>query len=235
MLKRVVGIIILFFNLCRGNLPSCDVVRDCGAVPDGETLNDVALSLCAASCSRLIFPANAAFLVASVDISNTTGLSIIFNEGSRIVATTNSSLYPIAPFYPPMGKTTCYRAVIFGRNVSNLLISGPTSAVIDGQGAVWQPGRPSDPVQAPKLVELVDAFNVTVVGMTFLNSANWHIHLVFANHVNMINNTVLGNRSWGGTDGIDPHACSDVLVDGAHIDVGDDAMAVTSGAHDVTG
>ncbi len=130
---------------------------------------------------------------------------------------------------------TCYRSIIFGRNISNLVIRGPTSAVIDGQGAMWQPLRPTLPHQAPKMLELVDAINVTVLGLTFLNSANWHVHLVFANNIKMINNTVLGNRSWGGTDGIDPHGSTDVIIEGAYIDVGDDAIAVTSGQHDITG
>ena len=215
---------------------TCNVITDCGAIADNYTLADVAISSCAQRCSTLIFPAFSTFAIASIDLSNTSGLTVIFNEGSTLSATTNKSAYPIAPFFPPMGKTMCYRSPIFGRNVSNLMLIGPTSAVIDGQGASWQPGRPSDPMQAPKLLEFVDVANVTIVGMTFLNSANWHIHFLWCRNVSFINNTVLGSRVWGGTDGIDPSSCSDVLIDNAYIDVGDDAIAVTAGGyHDATG
>lgn len=214
---------------------TCDAEIDCGAVPDGRTLSSAALSACVLVCDTITFATNAVFLVSSIDISNTRSLTLDFSDNSGLIATTNISSYPIAPFFPPMGSTSCYRSVIFGRNVSNLLIRGPTTAVIDGQGAMWQPLRPTLPHQAPKMLELVDAINVTVQGLTFLNSANWHIHLVFASNIRMINNTVLGNRSWGGTDGIDPHGSTDVIIEGAHIDVGDDAIAVTSGAHDITG
>ena len=211
----------------------CNAATDCGALPP-PSLSSSALSACAASCSTLLFPPHSAFLVSSIDLSNTSGLTLQFGEGATITATPNASLYPIAPFFPPMGNTTCYRAVIFGRNVTNLTLRGPPSAILDGGGAPWQPLRPSLPHQAPKLLELVDVAGLRVEGLTFLNSANWHIHIVFGDDILFSNVTVLGNRSWGGTDGIDPHSCTNMVVEGAHIDVGDDAMAVTSGAHDLT-
>jgi polygalacturonase len=213
----------------------CNVILNCGAIADNVTLADEAITSCVKRCNTIIFPSNTTFSIASIDISNTNGLSLLFHEGSSLIATTNKSAYPLTPFYPPMGKTMCYRAPLFGRNVSNFLISGPTSAIIDGQGAFWQPDRPTDPNQAPKLFELVDVINATVIGMTFLNSANWHVHFLWCNNVSFINNTVLGSRVFGGTDGIDPSSCSNVLIENAYIDVGDDAIAVTAGGlHDIT-
>jgi polygalacturonase len=212
----------------------CDAVTDCGAVADNLTLASDALSACAQTCGTIVFPAKSAFLISSIDISNTRNLTLSFEEGAGLFATTNTSAFPIVPFFPPMGNTTCYRANLFGRNVSGLTIVGPTSATIDGNGWTWQPGRPTSKIQAPKLLELVDATDVTVQGMSLINSANWHVHVVFCARVSFLNVTVLGAREFGGTDGIDPHGCTDVLIDGAHIDVGDDAIAVTSGAHDIT-
>ena len=224
--------------LCAVALPLtasrlCNAVTDCDA-PAPPRLSSAALTACAAACTTLFFPPHSSFLISSIDISNTSGLTLLFGEGARLTATPNASEFPVGPFFPPMGKTMCYRAVIFGRNVTDLLIKGPTSAVIDGTGAPWQPLRPTLPLQAPKLLELVDAARVAVEGLTFLNSPNWHVHLVFATDVRFTNVTVLGNRSWGGTDGIDPHSVRNMLVEGAYIDVGDDAMAVTSGAHDMS-
>ena len=219
----------------------CDVVQDCGAPADNATLATPALQACLARCCpsggpcSLFFPPNASFLVASLDVSNTSGLSLLLGAGAGLFATPNRSLYPIAPFFPPMGSTTCYRAVLFGRNVSNFLLAGPASAVIDGNGWPWQPLRPTLPHQAPKLIELVDGVNLTLQGITVANSANWHIHTVFSRHVRFHNLSVLGSRVFGGTDGIDPHSCTDVEIAHCSIDVGDDGIAITSGAHDVTG
>jgi polygalacturonase len=213
----------------------CDAVADCGAVADNATNADAALSACARRCSAIVFAPGAAFRVASMDVSNTTGLSLVFGDGAGLWASANKSDYPIAPFFPPMGRTLCYRAVIFGRNVTDFLIDGPASAIVDGAGAAFQPGRNESALQMPKLLELVDVSNATIRGMTFSNAANWHVHVLWCARVQFINNTVLGPRDWGGTDGIDPSSCTDVLIDGAYIDVGDDAIAVTAGgAHDVT-
>jgi polygalacturonase len=215
---------------------TCDAVADCGAVADNATNADAALSACARRCATIVFAAGANFRVASVDVSNTSGLTLRFGAGAGLWASAVKADYPVAPFFPPMGKTMCLRAVIFGRNVSDFLLEGPASAVIDGAGAAFQPGRNTSALQMPKLFELVDVRNATVRGMTFQNAANWHIHFLWCSNVQFLNNTVLGPRAWGGTDGIDPSSCTDVLIDGAYIDVGDDAIAVTAGgAHDVTG
>lgn len=216
--------------------PLCDAVLDCGAVPDNSTNADAALSACAARCARIVFRAGLALRVASVDVSNTSGLTLSFEAGASLWASADARDYPLAPFYPPMGATQCLRAVLFGRNVSDFVLEGPTSALIDGAGAAFQPGRNTSKVQTAKLLELVDVRNATVRGLTLQNSANWHVHVLWCANVSFLNNTVLGSRVWGGTDGIDPSSCTDVLIDGAHIDVGDDAVAVTAGgAHDVTG
>jgi polygalacturonase len=245
LLKLILGFIALGSSSSSSSTPPssadadagsvCDAVADCGALADNATLADAALSACARRCATVVFPAGAAFRVASVDVSNTSGLSLVFREGASLWASADKADYPLAPFYPRMGKTLCYRAVIFGRNVTRFVLEGPASAVIDGAGAAWQPGRNVSAIQAPKLLELVDVSDANVTGMTFQNSANWHVHVLWCARVRFVNNTVLGDRSFGGTDGIDPSSCTDVLIDGAYIDVGDDAVAVTAGgAHDVT-
>ena len=215
---------------------SCDAVSDCGAVSDNTTLADEALTACARRCSLILFRSGVALRVASVDVSNSSGLTLRFENGASWWASADARDYPLVPFFPPMGATLCLRAVLFGRNVSNFVLEGPPSAVIDGAGAAFQPGRNTSKVQVAKLVELVDVANATIRGMTLQNSANWHVHVLWCSNVSFLNNTVIGSRVWGGTDGIDPSSCTDVLIDGAHIDVGDDAIAVTAGgAHDVTG
>ena len=234
--RRALPLLLLLLSLRPASPQLCDAVHDCGAVPDNSTNADSALTSCARRCSRILFRSGVALRVASVDVSNTTGLTLSFESGSSLWASADARDYPLAPFFPPMGGTQCLRAVLFGRNVTDFVLEGPPSAVIDGAGAAFQPGRNASKVQTAKLLELVDVRNAVVRGLTLQNAANWHVHVLWCTNVSFINNTVLGPRAWGGTDGIDPSSCTDVLIDGAHIDVGDDAVAVTAGgAHDVTG
>lgn len=234
---------VLFIALARQYVEAgrvCDVVVDCKAVPDNQTLATDAINTCIRACCdspvcTIRFPQDSAFLITSLDISNTTGLTIEFGQNASLSASTNASLYPIAPFFPRMGNTTCYRAVFFGRFVQGLLVSGPSSALVDGNGWSWQPNRSILPHQAPKLFELIDADDVTMTGVTWANSANWHFHLQYCNNVTLTNLTVIGARAFGGTDGIDPSSCTNTLIQGAYIDVGDDGIAITSGVHDLTG
>lgn len=106
---------------------TCDVVSDCGAISDNRTLATDAINACIQTCCltpgcKLVFPPSSAFLITSLDVSNTTGLTFEFGANASLSASTNASLYPIAPFYPRMGNTTCYRAVVFGRFVRDLTV-----------------------------------------------------------------------------------------------------------------
>lgn len=218
-------------------LPFCDAISDCHAIADNETNVADVLSACATRCSTIFFPANKSFLISSIDVSNTSNLTFLFGDGAGLFASSNPSDYPITPFFPPMGTTQCWRAVIYGRNVTSFTITGPRSAVIDGLGWPWWANYSAGTLkyQRPKLIELVDADGLDFVGMTFRNSPQWTFHPIFSRNIRFINISVLAPRPVGNTDGIDPDSCENVLIDNCHIDVGDDAISIKSGWHDITG
>lgn len=238
---------LLLLVSCSTHALYCDVVRDCRIPGNTSALVSDALSACAARCAgggggTLFFAPHTTWQVASVDISNTSGLTLSFGDGALLQGSGNVSAYPVTQFFGARapgaaapGNNLCYRAVLFGRNVTDLLVTGPRSAAMDGNGSVWWPIRATLPYQAPKLFELVDATRVRVEGMSFTNSANWHVHIVFSHDIVFSRVAVLGSRVPGGTDGIDPHSVTNMLIEDSHIDVGDDAIAVTSGPHDLTG
>lgn len=224
----------------------CDAERDCGAVADNRTDVAEALSRCAARCAprgggggTITFRANASWLVSSVDLSNTEGLTLSLGEGSGLYASSDPSAYPITPFFPWDGNTTCFRAVIYARNVSNFTIEGPTSAVIDGLGWPWwanySAGLYPKSLKRPKLIEILDGDGVTLQGLTIRNSPFWTIHPTFCSNVVVRGLTVLAPHQVGNTDGIDPDSCSNVLIESCLVSVGDDGISVKTGYHDVTG
>lgn len=218
----------------------CDVVRDCGAAADNRTDDAAAITACAARCAgrsggTVYIPAGAALAVTSVDLSNTTGLTLAFGEGAGLYAIPTPALYPLVPFLPPMGNTTAWRSIIWGRYMEDLLITGPPTATVYGAGEFWWPLRPTQTSQPPKLVEFADGRNITFEGVHYRDSPMWHLHPIFCTDVTFRGVTVTTSRVQGGVDGIDPESCANVLIDNCTIDVGDDGVSVKSGYHDVTG
>jgi len=134
-------------------------------------------------------------------------------------------------------NVTQWRALVYARNVTGLTIQGPSSARIDGCGWPWWKNFSEGTLahQRPKLVEVVDAVDFTLDGMTFANSAFWTLHPIFASRVLITGVTVLAPRAVGNTDGIDPDSCVDCVIRDSLVDVGDDGISVKSGLHDVTG
>lgn len=116
-------------------LPDCDAVRDCGAMPDNQTNVAPAISACAQRCGSIHFPGGTAYRVGSIDLSNTVNLTLEFGPGSGLYASGNQDDYPLQPALPVQGNVTQWRAVIYGRNVTGLQITG--SGIVDGLGWPW--------------------------------------------------------------------------------------------------
>jgi len=225
-------------TLPHRNQGVCDVVVDCGAVADNATNAAPAISACAQRCATITFPTNATFRIGSVDLSHTVGLTLQFEAGAGLYASGDPADYPLQPALPPQGpNVTQWQAVIYGRNVTGLTLVGPTSAVVDGLGWPWWANFSQGILthQRPKLVEIVDCSDLTLSGMTFRNSPFWTLHPTYCNNVVFNAVTVLAPRAIGNTDGIDPDSCTNVVVDGCHVDVGDDGISLKSGPHDITG
>jgi polygalacturonase len=219
----------------------CDAILDCGAVADNKTNAALALTRCAVDCAPnavLLFPPGASFLSGSIDFSDSVNLTLSFGAGAGLFGSGDPLAYPVQLALPFQGtNVTQWRALVYARNVTGLTIQGPASARIDGCGWPWwanfSEGRLAH--QRPKLVEIVDAQDVALVGMTFANSAFWTLHPIFATRVLVAGVSVLAPRSVGNTDGIDPNSCVDCVIRDCLVDVGDDGISVKSGQHDITG
>ncbi len=71
--------------------------------------------------------------------------------------------------------------------------------------------------------------NVLFDGFTAMNSPFWTIHPVLSTNITARNFHSLSDTTVVNTDGFDAESCSDVLVQNATIQVGDDAVAVKAG------
>jgi polygalacturonase len=236
MLKVVIAAAIAGAGAVQGGV--CDVVRDCGAVADNSTNAAPAITSCAQRCSTLVFPANSVILSGSIDFSNTSGLTVLFEDNAQLYFSPDAALYPLQLALPFQGATVLqWQACLYGRNITDFTLRGPSSAIIDGNGWEWWNAFNNGTLQhqRPKLLELVDGQGIVVEGLTFRNSPFWSTHPIFCSNVRFTNVTVLAPRAVGNTDGIDPDSCDSVLIENCYVDVGDDAISLKSGPHDVTG
>jgi polygalacturonase len=71
--------------------------------------------------------------------------------------------------------------------------------------------------------------NVLFDGFTAQHSPFWTIHPVLSTNITARNFHSLSDTTVVNTDGFDPEGCSDVLIQNANIQVGDDAVAIKAG------
>ena len=84
----------------------------------------------------------------------------------------------------------------------------------------------------PQLLQLFNAENVYIHGITFRNSPMWNIHILYSKHV-MIENVKIDAPEYSpNTDGIVVDSSSDVTIRGCTIDVGDDCVVLKSGKNE---
>ena len=144
-----------------------------------------------------------------------------------------------------------YSPMIYARGERNVAVTG--KGTIDGQGEAnflpWrkqqkpdqnrlrQMGADGVPVEErifgdghwlrPQFLQFVDCEQVTVEGVTLLDSPFWCIHPVYCRHVTVRDVTVISRHI--NSDGVDPDSSEDVLIEGCRFDTGDDGVAIKAG------
>lgn len=232
----------------------CDVTKY-GGVGDGTTDNTSAFAQAIAACSkagggRVVVPAGTFFTGPIVLVSN---INLYVSAGATIKFTTDPAKYLPAVKVSWEGSLMYnYQPLIYANGATNVAITGP--GTIDGNASnsdwyTWKAKGATDqanlrtqnannvPVASriygaghylrPGLIEFYNCTNILFDGFTAQNSPFWTIHPVFSHNI-----TARGFHSVGNvqnTDGFDPESCTDVLIENATIDVGDDAIAIKAG------
>lgn len=96
--------------------------------------------------------------------------------------------------------------------------------------ASGKPGECDDGYLRPSFLQTYGCQNILMEGVTIVRSPMWEIHPVLCENVivrNVCIDTHLSNN-----DGIDPECCRNVLIEGCHVDVGDDCIAIKSGRNE---
>jgi polygalacturonase len=140
--------------------------------------------------------------------------------------------------YPPKQEFRApgLQSLISATAASNISIIG--GGVIDGAGETWwvtarstkNAGVMGAEFLRPRLVVFDHCTHILVEGITIRNSPMWQLVPYYSHDVRIRNVRLLAPADSPNTDGIDPFSSSEVRIGHIFADVGDDNIAIKSGA-----
>ena len=212
---KLLSLTILLF-CCLAVAGKDVVITDYGAIPDGKTLNTVALQKAIDACfatggGRVTVPPGT-YLTGTIELKANIDLHLMQN--AVILGSTNN---------PAEYRDS---ALVLVKGVENVSISG--SGTIDGQG--WHKnfsnkGREVK-ISRPYAIFVRESKHIKITGIRLRNSATWVLRLLKSEWI-IIDNINIYSHSNHNNDGIDIDA-KNVVISNSIIDCDDDALCFKS-------
>ena len=217
-------------------------VRRFGAVGDGVHDDTAAIQAAINCCppgGRVRIPGGI-YLVGPLFLKS--HITIDVQKGAILRLCTDRSRFPILPGVTfTQGEDyllgtwegnplDAYASFLTGVDVEDVRIIG--QGVLDGQaqlGDWWVNPKVRRGAWRPRMLFLCRCKNVTMQGLTILNSPSWNLHPYFSEDLTFADLTINAPADSPNTDGFDPESCRHVVFTGVHFSVGDDCIAVKSG------
>jgi polygalacturonase len=159
-------------------------------------------------------------------------ITLQLDKGALLLGSADHGDYPPKVEFREPGL----QSLVSATNSSKVTISG--EGIIDGTGESWwqmaraikNAGVMGSDHPRPRLVVFDHCSHVLVQGVTIQNSPMWQLVLYYSDDVVIRNIKVLAPANSPNTDAIDPFSSSNVRIDHVLADVGDDNIAIKSGA-----
>ncbi len=159
-------------------------------------------------------------------------ITLQLDRGATLQGSADQSDFPAKMEFREPGL----QSLVSATNARNVSIRG--EGVIDGAGEPWwemarkikNAGLLGSDHPRPRLVVFDHCKHVRVEGVTIQNSPMWQLVLYYSDDVTIRNIKVLAPAHSPNTDAIDPFSSSRVRIDHVLADVGDDNIAIKSGA-----
>jgi polygalacturonase len=211
---------------------TCDV-RSFGAKGDGFTKDTAAIQKAIDACSVVVL-SGGTFVSGPISLHSGTTLQI--DKGTTLLGSPDRADYPKFTF----AHKETVQPLVSAVNAENVTIDG--GGTIDGNGHVWweyvkgvkDSGMLGTDHPRPMGVVFDHTKHVRMENITVQDSGFWQIVPYYADDVLIDNVKVLAPKS-PNTDAIDPFSSRHVVIEHVFSSVGDDNIAIKSGAIDSPG
>ncbi len=205
-----------------------------GARADGVAKDTLALQkaidVCAADGGGTVRLAAGTYLSAPIVLKS--GITLQIDRGAKLLGSPDHSDYPAKIEFRAPGL----QSLVSATNASNVAITG--EGTIDGNGETWwemarkvkNAGVLGNDHPRPRLVVFDHCRHIRIEGVTIQNSPMWQVVLYYTDDAVLRNVRVLAPQFSPNTDAVDPFSSTHVVIDHLYTDVGDDAIAIKSGA-----
>ncbi|MGD0860337.1 MAG: glycoside hydrolase family 28 protein [Terracidiphilus sp.] len=212
---------------------NCDP-RAYGAKGDGVTKDTAAIQAAIDACARqgggTVRVLAGTYLSAPIVLQSNIRLQL--DKGVTLLGSADHADYPAKTEFRAPGL----QSLVSATDASNVAITG--EGVIDGAGESWwqmartvkNSGVLGTDHPRPRLVVFDHCKHVLVEGVTLQNSPMWQLVPYYSDDVTIRNIKVLAPANSPNTDAIDPFSSSNVRIEHVFADVGDDNIAIKSGA-----
>jgi polygalacturonase len=209
-------------------------VRQYGALSDGTTKSTAAIQAAIDACEKAgggtVAIEGGTFVSGPVVLRDHITLEIA--AGATLLGSPDHADYPAKMEFRSPGL----QSLVSATGATDVAITG--SGTIDGNGASWwaearqfkDAGILGSEHTRPRLVVFDHCHHVLVEGVTLQNSPMWQLVPYNSDEITIRNIRVLAPAKSPNTDAIDPFSSSNVVIDHVYADVGDDDIAIKSGA-----
>ena len=225
-------------GVCAGQLSAgpakvCDA-RQFGAKGDGVTKDTAAIQKAIDTCAAykgggLVKLSGGTFVSGPIVLK--TDIRLLIDKNSTLLGSPDREDYPKSTF----ARKETVAPLVGSLNAENITITG--GGTIDGNGHVWweyvQGVKDSGVLGTdhPRPMGLVfdHSKHIRVEDITVQNAGFWQIVPYYSDDLVFRNMKILAPRS-PNTDAIDPFSSSNVVIDHVFSSIGDDNIAIKSGA-----
>jgi polygalacturonase len=200
-----------------------------GIIKDTKAIQE-AIDACARHGGGTVHLTAGTYLSAPIMLKN--NITLELDKGATLLGSSDHGDYPSKTEFREPGL----QSLVSATNASNVSITG--EGVIDGDGESWwemaraikNAGVMGSDHPRPRLVVFDHCKHVLVEGVTIQNSPMWQLVLYYSDDVTVRRIKVLAPARSPNTDAVDPFSSSNVRIDHLYADVGDDNIAIKSGA-----